>query len=351
MRAYVETTGVLAEAYISLTVILGIVLFALFAVQSLSLGQGKSGLDTSAVQTSIVFSTVVIPVISAAFMFIIHLSQPREPTTFYSPYIIFAASTLAIPIMFLIPIPLELPMRVGLGLLISTIPPAVIAMRESAHKKGVESKLPSFLVDLTEVRKTGLPPERGIEQLAMRDYGAFSKYVQGMSAQLSWGVSLEKVMGNFTTSVRSWIARVTAFLLLEVTEVGGGTVKMFVALSEFSQKLQELEKERRSQLRLYLLLPYMGAIMIVATTGLLLGFIATPSFTLPGAPPLPKPSAGLSAVATTLFSGIIVESWAMGFVAGKMGEGNVAAGFKHAGILTAVTLGTVYLMKLFLPSL
>jgi flagellar protein FlaJ len=50
-----------------------------------------------------------------------------------------------------------------------------------------------------------------------------------------------------------------------------------------------------------------------------------------------------------LLSGAILEAWIMGFVAGKMGEGSVAAGFKHAGALVIISLVSIYLTRIFLP--
>ena len=124
---------------------------------------------------------------------------------------------------------------------------------------------------------------------------------------------------------------------------------MFSSLSEFAQKVNELERERRSQLRLYIMLPYIGAIMIIATTGLLLGFINNPAFSFAGSPARVPGEA--SSLATGLFAGLLVEAWVMGFVAGKMGEGTISAGFKHAGIIVVVSLITIYILRASFPSL
>ncbi|MGQ9469808.1 MAG: type II secretion system F family protein, partial [Nitrososphaerales archaeon] len=245
MKSAAELIGTFAEAYISIAVILGISFFVLFAVQAL-LGQGGGTSLTSVV----IFSTVFIPLVSALFIFMVHSIQPREPFTYYTPYLVFSLSSLVIPLMFLIP---QIPFytRLGLPLLIAVIPAAIVSYRDSSHRKSVENMLPSFLRDIAEVRKTGLAPERCIEQLANRSYGGLTNYVKTMSAQLSWGVPLRRVMINFSRSVRSWLVRAVAFLLLEVVDVGGGTVKMFGSLADFSQRMSEIEKEKRAALRPY----------------------------------------------------------------------------------------------------
>jgi len=338
MKSASELIGTFAEAYISIAVILGISFFVLFAVQAL-LGQGGGASLTSVV----IFSVIFIPLVSALFIFMVHSIQPKEPFTYFTPYLVFSFSLIAIPIMFLIPqIPFYI--RLGLGLLIAVIPAAIINYRDSSHKKSVESMLPSFLRDVAEIRKTGLAPEKCIEQLANRNYGGLTKYIKTMSAQLSWGVPLRKVITNFSKSVRSWLVRAVAFILLEVVDVGGGTVKMFGSLADFSQRINEIEKEKKATLRPYIFIPYFGAVMVVATTIMMIYFVTMP---LAGSPTGINIGVDLKLVVDVLLSSAILEAWIMGFVAGKMGEGSVAAGFKHAGALVVISLIAVYLTQIF----
>lgn len=333
MKSAAELIGTFAEAYISVSVILGISFFVLFAVQAL-LGQGGGGSLTSVV----IFAVVFIPIVSALFIFMVHSIQPKEPFTYFTPYLVFSLSSITIPLMFLIP-QTSLYTRLGLGLLIAAIPAAIVSYRDASHRKSVESMLPSFLRDIAEIRKTGLAPEKCVEQLANRRYGGLTNYVKTMSAQLSWGVPLRRVMINFSRFVRSWLVRAIAFLLLEVVDVGGGTVKMFGSLADFSQRMSEIEREKKSALRPYIFIPYFGAVMVVVTTIMMIYFVTVP---------LSGSSAGFSlgvnikSTIDVLLSSAILEAWIMGFVAGKMGEGSIAAGFKHAAALVVISLIAIY---------
>jgi hypothetical protein len=46
----------------------------------------------------------------------------------------------------------------------------------------------------------------------------------------------------------------------------------------------------------------------------------------------------------------VVESWVIGIVAGKMGEGSIADGFKHAMILVLIGVATVYITQALLKT-
>lgn len=337
LKRAAETIGTFAEAYITATVVLGISFFILFAVQNLVPGGGGGG----GLDQVILFSAVFVPLISIGFIYLLHLIQGKEPFTYNKPYRAFLLASPAIPAAIFVPLPLDLVfyVRLSIGLLISVIPAAIYNSRESRHRRSIETRLPQFLRDISEVKKTGLAPEKAIEQLSGRNYGSLTRHVRSISSQLSWGIPMAKVMTSFAKSVTSWIAKIVAFLLLEVVEVGGGTVKMFVTLADFTEKTAETDHEKRSMLRPYIFVPYFGAVMVVMTTAMMLFFLAAPISTGPS--PF-STAVNLKQATTTLLSGSIFQSWVMGLVAGKMGEGSLASGFKHAAALVVISLVSVY---------
>ena len=50
-----------------------------------------------------------------------------------------------------------------------------------------------------------------------------------------------------------------------------------------------------------------------------------------------------SGIVTTILAAALFQSWVMGFVAGKMGEGSIAAGFKHAALLAIISMFTIFI--------
>jgi flagellar protein FlaJ len=101
---------------------------------------------------------------------------------------------------------------------------------------------------------------------------------------------------------------------------------------------------------------YMSAMMIVMTTFLMVYFLT--STTIPN---LKGPFAAGAAAATAalvppvnpntvelLLVSAIFESWVVGLVAGKMGEGGIADGFKHSVLLVSFSVITVYVAALFI---
>jgi archaeal flagellar protein FlaJ len=354
VRSGSEFIGTLAEAYIITTVVMGISLVILWATQNLLGGITTGGVGGLGGATQInpslivMFSGLFVPVISLIFIVVIGSAQVKEPFSYDKPFYVWLACLPFIVIAYAVPFA-GLPQytRLGLGLIASTAPASIVQMRYVNAKKSVESKLANFLRDISEIRKTGLAPEKTIEQLAGRNYAGLTPYVQQISTQLSWGTPIRTVLDNFSAQVKSWVTRAMAFLLLEVVDVGGGSPRMFTNLADFTEKNAQLDKERRAMIRPYLMIPYVGAIMVVATTSMMIYFINPPGFSTAGIPQLASPTLVKEATNILLLCSFF-QAWVMGFVAGKMGEGSAADGFKHATLLVIISIITIYVSSLLI---
>jgi archaeal flagellar protein FlaJ len=337
-----DSVGTLAEAYLTVTAVLGISLFSLFQVEGVLSG------SNSGIQSLYMFSYIVVPLFSGLFIFIIDGTQPKEPTFNKRPYKVFLACVPIGVAIFLAPLPLPMSLHVSAALSSIVIIPAIVAFRMGRERAGVESALPDFIRDVAEGRKIGLSPEGSIEQLAAKSYGRLSKSIKTMASQISWGLPIIKVISTFANSVDSWIAKTIGTLMVEVVDVGGGTITSFSDMADFTRKVNELEADKRSSLRSYIFVVYMAGIMLVLTTFMMVYFLSEP---------ITKGVAGAAAAGLTvdpatvqsLLTASIFDSWIIGIVAGKMGGGTVADGFKHSLALVTISVAIVSLAGLIIP--
>jgi len=202
VKAAAERLGMLMETFIIIMVLMSLCFYILFSVESLystgiSMGSGI-----------ILYTFVFTPMLSFMFIYLAHSMQPKSPVTENRPYKalgicgIFGALTLLLLTNFFgyMEVPLfsqlqeliDLPSAIAIALFITTAPAAVVHQRVSSKKASMEHGINSFLRDLTEVRKTGLSPEKCIESLAERDYGEFSKELRRISSEISWGAPPQK---------------------------------------------------------------------------------------------------------------------------------------------------------------
>jgi flagellar protein FlaJ len=239
---------------------------------------------------------------------------------------------------------IDLPVAIALTLFMATAPAAVVHSRLSKKRTSTEQGINSFLRDLTEVRKTGLSPEKCIESLSHRDYGDFSKELRKISSEISWGVPVKKVIMDFVKRTKSWMTQIVMFLLVETIDVGGGTIAMIESLARFNNLTNEVEKEKKMAVRPYIMMPYFAAILLVATTTMMMGF-TTGTLGVSGSTGPEKDTSMMRMIFTT---SCIFHSYLIGLVGGKISEESVSAGFKHASLLVIIAVLAAKLLPNFI---
>ena len=311
------------------------------------------------------FSFVLLPSISVLFLYLAETVQINYPVSQWKTYLALLGSiplgvfmTLQmvipyfvnvfphIPALSRIPTLLRdmLALREGcepaLGLAISltvvSLPVVIFDKFFSEVEKGILDGVTSFLRDLVENRKTGLSPERSIQLLAERDYGKFSKYLRLMSAELSWGIPLRKIFEDFKNRVKNWVCLINLYLLIDTIEVGGGTERSLEILAEFAEETKNLEYERRARLAPLFIVPYMGATILTLTTMMLLQLFTNMS-SVSGV------QIAVKNLTEMLITPLILHSFTLGIVSGKIVSGRISAGFKHAVFLIMLSIIGIYI--------
>ncbi|MEM2994929.1 MAG: type II secretion system F family protein [Candidatus Bathyarchaeia archaeon] len=351
VKAAAERLGMLLETFIIVMVLMSLCFYILFSVESIY------SVGISSFSGIILYTYLFTPMLSLMFIYLAHSMQPKSPVVEMRPYKVFGVCSIIAIILFLLmtnfmgygQIPffsqnaVKLPIAIAIALFVATAPAAVVHAKLSKKKESIERGINSFLRDLTEVRKTGLSPEKCIESLSNRDYGEFSKELRKISSEISWGVPARKVIMDFVKRMRSWMAQIVMFLLVETIDVGGGTIAMIESLARFNNLTQEVEKEKKMAVRPYILMPYFAAILLVATTTMMIGFT---SGTLGVA--ATGQQKDLSPMITTFVTSAIFHSYLIGIVAGKISEESIAAGFKHASILVIIAALAAELVPIFI---
>jgi len=343
----------LLETFIIVMVMMSLCFYIMFSVESIFQSGGSMG------SGMLMYTYVFTPLLSVMFIWLAHQMQPKSPVIEKRPYKVMAVCSIPAVILFLlmtnfmgaIQVPFfnslsgifDLPVAVTIALFVATAPAAVVNVRLSRKKASMEAGVNSFLRDLTEVRKTGLSPERCIESLSKREYGEFTKELRKISSEISWGIPAKRVIMDFIKRTRSWLTQIVMFLLVETIDVGGGTIAMVESLARFNNLTQEVEKEKKSQTRPYIMMPYFAAILLVATTTMMLGFTSG-TIGVGGT----AGAQDMGPMVSLFITSAVFHSYLIGIVAGKISEESIAAGFKHSAILVIISVLVGKLVPMFL---
>ena len=341
IKRTVDTVGLISESFLIVTVVLGMTLFTLYLVEALING------NAGGISNIYLFSFIIVPVLSAAFIWLMDAFSQKWPYTDMRPYKLLLAFVPVGLIILLIPLPLKLFEHLSISLLAITAVPAFFASKYSRERRIVEKMLPEFIEDVAEQRKIGLSPEQAIERLGEGNrYGGFSKHVNKMAGQLSWGFSLKKVVASFTSGVTSWIAKAVGTLMLQVVEIGGGTLRGFEDMAAFTRRVSVTESDARSSLRPFVMIIYIGGLMLTLTTFVMVNMLSSQSVLAAKGLHVVVPGSSTGTV-DDLLTASVFQCWVLGLVAGKMGEGSLAEGFKHSVILVLLTLLAVVIAGRF----
>jgi len=355
IKVAAERLGTLLESFVIVMVLMSLCFYILFSVDAIY------STGVSMYSSMILYTYVFAPMLSIVFIYLAHDMQPKSPITEWRPYKVAALSSAFAGFLFLmftgfaglINIPVfnaikglvDLPTALAVSLFVATMPAAIVYSQLARKKAAVEKGIASFLRDLTEIRKTGMAPEKCIENLSRRNYGEFSKDLERISSQLSWGIPLRQVFLDFIRRTKSWLSQLVIFLLVEGIDVGGGTIAMIESLTRFNNMTQEVEKEKKMNSRPFIMIPYFAALMLMATTLLTLIFVGkTASMAVEGTGGTRIDIANISMIFSV---SVMIHVFMIGLVAGKISEESIAAGFKHSALLVIITL----LASIFVPKL
>jgi archaeal flagellar protein FlaJ len=355
-----ESLGALMEAYTIIEIMGGLGLYMLFIIGFSLPGTGV----TLSTDQFFLFSFIVLPMVSALFLYLTDTQQMNYPTPNYKsayvflltlPITFFVASQMCFsyffPDILIIPalqdlttfITTSLSLSAGndaavgltISLMFSLIPAYIIDRHYSIEDRKTLTGITNFLRDLVENRKTGLSPEKCFQILAERDYKGFSKYLKRISSEINWGLSYREVFEDFKKQTHNWLAHVNIFLLIDSMEVGGGTIESLESLAHFSESTRDMEKERKAVLTPLLFVPYIGAALLVFTTVILLQFFNDMLS-------ISQQSLPMLLLNRILLAPLIINAMMLGLVTGKTTTGRTSAGFKHAIILVLISLAVIW---------
>ncbi len=356
----IERLGTLVEAYAVMLIvtlcvyILYVVMTATSTFESMSAGMSSSASEP--LMYALIF--LATPFITFVFMAIANLARQSNLLTVKEAYRhgmisggialgVFAAAAFFPQLRFLIDA-LTLPGLVTACLAVASLPPGIVYEKIARENFVAEEAMPSFLRDVTESRKVGLSPVKSIVHATERTgYGSFTETLRLVRSQIEWGVPLRKIFENVNQRIRSWPVLMYFLVLIETIEFGGGSANALEILSEYSEKNKDIEANKRSTLKPYVLLAFVWSVLIALTTSIVaITIYVLTQITAPGASP-----AMFSVMQQQLmmFSvGIIFQCWMSGFFIGKISEGTFAAGFKYSAMLAVTGYVSLFLSQNYL---
>lgn len=235
------------------------------------------------------------------------------------------------------------------AIIAGVMPISAANMKEVIRKNSIDKNLPIFLLGLRSSIISGHSILQGLTEVANRKMGGLTPELKNLRANLSWGMPLEEAFENFVQRVGTRTSRRVMVLLNLAIEAGGNVVDTIDVIQKHVSEMQNLENERKGNMRPYIITIYISFAVFLAIAAILVfqffGEIEKLQVTL---------IAGSNSQVPGLFGGLvdvnikhlkelmlhmsIVEAIFGGLIAGKIGEGSYVAGIKHVVILIVISV-------------
>jgi archaeal flagellar protein FlaJ len=199
-------------------------------------------------------------------------------------------------------------------------------------RKNLESIFPIYLKDIAANISAGMTLPQAMRATHTNNYGQLTPYVRELSAKISWGVPFEKAMHEFASKTRSKSLSRTVSTIIETHRSGGQIDSILVTIAQSLHDLEKIKKERSSSVYGQMI---NGYLIYLVFLGVMVGMsvVLIPAFKLD--------DASSSTVSQEMFTDMfrwltLIQGFFAGLSIGKMAEGTLIAGFKHAMVLCII---------------
>jgi flagellar protein FlaJ len=241
---------------------------------------------------------------------------------------------------------------IAIGLLIAVGPSMLLNMRNEKRGESIDQYLPVFLLNLVGAMQSGMTLLKAIERAADRDYGSLSHELKNLRANISWGMPYDEAFEQLGNKLGSVMGKRVAGVIYLALRSGGNTAQTIEMIQKFVSDMRNLEKERRSAMKPYILTIYISFMVFLVTAILLVdNFFSEIENVQTQLREAASQAGGLSSTTFSALLGMnvqqlndllfhmsLIEALFGGLAAGKIGTGKFTAGIPHIIMLTVITL-------------
>lgn len=194
--------------------------------------------------------------------------------------------------------------------------------------KKIEKMFPRYLGDIAESISAGMTLPQAIRAVTKNDYDVLTSHVKDISAKISWGIPFEKVFNDFAMSTGSSMMKRNVQSIIETHKSGGSMDTVLKAVAESFNEIEKIKKERSTSVYSQMINGYM---IFIVFLGVMIGMS---SMLIPAFRFEETSNADMVAMFKEIFRALIViQGFFAGIAIGKMAEGTIVAGIKHAIVL------------------
>jgi flagellar protein FlaJ len=239
---------------------------------------------------------------------------------------------------YIVPLDAKVNTLLGFSILLGLLSPCVMEYLNLKWTRQIEGNIPLFLRDLSEYVRSGATLPRGIEEVSKRDYGPLTKEIKDVVNGIIFGETLDSSLMQMAQ--RNGLPQVMRMstILVEARRSGGRVIDVLEGSTALFSDLDNFKRQRYAQMKPYSYLVYMAVGTFLIVSYVVLTQFLAPLCTATSSTTFLQGILDYGYYSSILFWASVMESLFGGFLAGKMSEGSLLAGTRHAILLLSITL-------------
>jgi archaeal flagellar protein FlaJ len=233
----------------------------------------------------------------------------------------------------------------GTALIVGSILPAIKFKKIYTQSVDAEAATPQILRDITEARKAGMGPEKCIIHACKRkDFKSFNAISNSVANKLEWGVPLNNMFNALQNEIKNFQVLISFKILFEIISSGGGNVNTLDSLADTSEKIYNIQKNKRDSLKPYVAVGFMLIVITGFTTLLTIDSFVT----INQEKNLGKSTnneVDFQSLMQFVSIAVIAQAWLAGLFIGKVTQGAYSGGFLYSVFLTAATMVAIGMIQ------
>ena len=241
--------------------------------------------------------------------------------------------------------------------IVAFTPPAYYSYSEQKRVRKAEDAFPDLLRDLAQAKRAGLSLIDAVTLTAEGEYGMLTDGIRAIATQLTWGVPFEDALRIFAKRYPTRIIKRSIEMIIEGYKTGGEVGEVLKIAADDVMELKSLEKRRIADMTPYVMICYatffvfLGVLLVLYHTFIPTMVEATEAVAEAGAGGrggVMIKAVNVEMLKMLFFHCAVIQGICSGLVAGKLGEGKVIAGLKHAVVMALAAFGLFAVLK-FMP--
>ncbi len=226
------------------------------------------------------------------------------------------------------------------ALVVASIWPMIYFKKRYSLAIDGESASSSILRDIAETRKAGLGPEKCVIKACKRkDFGAFNSLANSISSRLEWGSSLKDIHDSLKNEIESFQVLISFKILFEIISAGGGNIHTLESLAGTTEKIINIEKEKRELLKPYVMIGF----LLLGLTGFITLMVIDSLSSINLEAEMDEQKMKMidekrDADFRAFSFSVILQAWLAGLFLGKITTGSYSGGFQISAILVIIAV-------------